>query len=270
MADPGPRLLAPPPPRALPTDLDRVGPPGWNCARHVASRDRLARRRQLEPTVGRGHGTDGTILLTRQRLTCLRVVADRGQDRAHGIQEVPERKAANLASLVGKAPTLLIEPGPTEHFHPARAALVWCRRRDDTFWIEILSLYLTTVYDDVLHGRHELQTAFSPRMHEFARGNRAGGLVGRVLGGELPAAREPSGQIVDRGRPQEGLDQTAGIRAAALRSGRRQWREALRQAPAARRSPGSSDLGDLHRPGRSCDPRSREAEASGIASNSVI
>ena len=174
LTDPGPRLLAPPPPRALPTDLDRVGPPGWNRARHVAGRNRLARRRELEPAVRRRHGTDGMIFLTRQRLTGFRIVGDRGQDRADGVQEMTERKAANLASLVGKAPALLIESGPTEDLHPARAALVGSRRGNDAFWIEILSLYVSTVYDDVLHGRHELQTAFSPRMHEFARGNRVG------------------------------------------------------------------------------------------------
>jgi hypothetical protein len=67
-----------------------------------------------------------------------------------------ERKAANLASLVGKSPPLLIEPGPSEDLHPTWAALVGGRRGDDAFWIEILSLYITTVHDDVLHGRHEL------------------------------------------------------------------------------------------------------------------
>ena len=175
LADPRPRLLAPPPPRALPTDLDRVGPPGWNRARHVAGRDRLARRRELEPSVRRRHWTDRLILLTRQRLTGLRVVGNWGQNSADGIQEMTERKAANLASLVGKSPALLIEPGPSEDLHPTRAALVGGRRGDYAFWIEILSLYLTTVHDDVLHGRHELRIAFSPRMREFASGNRAGG-----------------------------------------------------------------------------------------------
>jgi hypothetical protein len=173
LADSGPRLLAPPPPRALPTDLDRVGPPGWNRARHVAGRDRLARRRELEPSVRRRHGTDRLILLTRQRLTGLRVVGDWGQNSADGIQEMTERKAANLASLVGKSPALLIEPGPTENLHPTRAALVGGGRGYYAFWIEILSLYLTTVHDDVLHDRHKLRRAFSPRMREFASGNRA-------------------------------------------------------------------------------------------------
>jgi hypothetical protein len=85
-----------------------------------------------------------------------------------------ERKAANLASLVRKSPALLIEPRPTEDLHPTGAALVGCRRGDYAFWIEILSLYLTTVHDDVLHDRHKLRRAFSPRMREFASGNRAG------------------------------------------------------------------------------------------------
>ncbi|HTG49878.1 MAG TPA: hypothetical protein VL915_05250, partial [Gemmatimonadales bacterium] len=61
-----------------------------------------------------------------------------------------KRKAANLASLVGKSPSLLIEPRPTEDLHPTGAALVGCRRGDYAFWIEILSLYLTTVHDDIL------------------------------------------------------------------------------------------------------------------------
>jgi hypothetical protein len=65
-----------------------------------------------------------------------------------------ERKPANLATLVGKSSALLIQPGPTEDLHPARAALVGRRRGDYAFWIEILSLYLSTVHDDVLHGRH--------------------------------------------------------------------------------------------------------------------
>src|SRR4029453_3171715 len=134
------RLLAPPPPRAFPTDLDRVGSPGWNRARHGTGGPRLARRRQLEPPVRRGHGTDRAGVPSRQWLANLRVMRGRGQDRANGVEEVSKRKTADLASFVGEPPALLVQPRPTQDLHPTRTTLVGCRRRNDTSWVKILRL----------------------------------------------------------------------------------------------------------------------------------
>jgi hypothetical protein len=67
-------------------------------------------------------------------------MGNRGQDGAHGVQEVPERKTANLAPLVREPPTLLIEPRSTEDLHATRTTLVWSWGRNDALWIKILSL----------------------------------------------------------------------------------------------------------------------------------
>jgi hypothetical protein len=53
---------------------------------------------------------------------------------------VPERKAANLASLVSKAARVLVEPRPAEDLHAAGAALVGSGRGNDASWIKILRL----------------------------------------------------------------------------------------------------------------------------------
>jgi hypothetical protein len=53
---------------------------------------------------------------------------------------MPERKAANLASLVSEAAPMLVQPRPAEDFHPTGAALVGGGRGNNASWIKILSL----------------------------------------------------------------------------------------------------------------------------------
>jgi hypothetical protein len=53
---------------------------------------------------------------------------------------MPERKAADLASLVSEAARVLVEPWPAQDLHPSGTALVWCRGGDDASRVEILSL----------------------------------------------------------------------------------------------------------------------------------
>src|SRR5262249_19710209 len=109
---PGTRLLAPSPPRRLATDLDRMAPSWRYRARRMPGRQGVARCRQLQATIGRGQGADQLVGLSPHGLAGLRVVGGRGQDGSDGIQEVTKRKAAHLASLVGEAPALLVEPRP--------------------------------------------------------------------------------------------------------------------------------------------------------------
>jgi hypothetical protein len=53
---------------------------------------------------------------------------------------MPERKAADLASLVCETASMFVQPGPAEDLHPTGAALVGGRRGNDAPWIKILSL----------------------------------------------------------------------------------------------------------------------------------
>jgi hypothetical protein len=53
---------------------------------------------------------------------------------------MPERKAANLASLVSETAPVLVQPRPAEDLHAAGAALVGSRRGNDPSWIKILGL----------------------------------------------------------------------------------------------------------------------------------
>src|SRR5262249_50645195 len=87
---------------------------------------------------GGGGGNGGRSLLHRRGFARLRVHGRLGDDGRGCVQEVPDRESANPAPLIDESPAMLVGPGPPQHLHPDRTALVGGRGRDDPFWIEIL------------------------------------------------------------------------------------------------------------------------------------